>query len=107
MCQLKLVHESACSCINLTILVDIWQEEVFCFIQSLIFFTLVYWQVRKGLFQRIPDPPKYPEKILFCGWRRDIDDMIMVSLSLFLSVEYKYFIHQVVNLLMQYALCIE
>lgn len=24
------------------------------------------------------DPPKYPEKILFCGWRRDIDDMIMV-----------------------------
>ncbi|XP_023633518.1 probable ion channel POLLUX isoform X4 [Capsella rubella] len=24
------------------------------------------------------DPPKYPEKILFCGWRRDIDDMIKV-----------------------------
>ncbi|KAJ0972025.1 hypothetical protein J5N97_019984 [Dioscorea zingiberensis] len=23
-------------------------------------------------------PPKYPERILFCGWRRDIDDMIMV-----------------------------
>ncbi|KAJ7968005.1 Ion channel DMI1 [Quillaja saponaria] len=35
-------------------------------------------EVRKGLFPRIPDPPKYPEKILFCGWRRDIDDMIMV-----------------------------
>ncbi|XP_011028334.1 PREDICTED: ion channel DMI1 [Populus euphratica] len=27
---------------------------------------------------KIIDPPKYPEKILFCGWRRDIDDMIMV-----------------------------
>ncbi|RID74499.1 hypothetical protein BRARA_B01595 [Brassica rapa] len=24
------------------------------------------------------NPPKYPEKILFCGWRRDIDDMIKV-----------------------------
>ncbi|KAK9704972.1 hypothetical protein RND81_07G024200 [Saponaria officinalis] len=24
------------------------------------------------------EPPKYPEKILFCGWRRDIEDMIMV-----------------------------
>ncbi|KAI4296191.1 hypothetical protein L6164_036168 [Bauhinia variegata] len=35
-------------------------------------------EVRKGLFRRIPDPPKYPEKILFCGWRRDIHDMIMV-----------------------------
>ncbi|OIV96242.1 hypothetical protein TanjilG_14919 [Lupinus angustifolius] len=35
-------------------------------------------EVRKGLYPRIPDPPKYPEKILFCGWRRDIDDMIMV-----------------------------
>lgn len=35
-------------------------------------------QVLKGFFPRIPDAPKYPEKILFCGWRRDIDDMIMV-----------------------------
>ncbi|XP_028762863.1 ion channel DMI1 [Neltuma alba] len=35
-------------------------------------------EVRKGHFLKIPDPPKYPEKILFCGWRRDIDDMIMV-----------------------------
>ncbi|KAK7412015.1 hypothetical protein VNO78_03461 [Psophocarpus tetragonolobus] len=35
-------------------------------------------EVRKGLCPRIRDPPKYPEKILFCGWRRDIDDMIMV-----------------------------
>ncbi|KAH9685195.1 putative ion channel protein POLLUX [Citrus sinensis] len=34
--------------------------------------------VRKRSFLKIPDPPKYPEKILFCGWRRDIDDMIMV-----------------------------
>lgn len=35
-------------------------------------------EVHKGYFPRIRDPPKYPEKILFCGWRRDIDDMIMV-----------------------------
>ncbi|CAA3010031.1 ion channel DMI1 [Olea europaea subsp. europaea] len=35
-------------------------------------------EVRMGLFPRIRDPPKYPENILFCGWRRDIDDMIMV-----------------------------
>lgn len=35
-------------------------------------------EVRKRSFLKIPDPPKYPEKILFCGWRRDIDDMIMV-----------------------------
>ncbi|KAH9751039.1 putative ion channel protein POLLUX [Citrus sinensis] len=34
--------------------------------------------VCKRSFLKIPDPPKYPEKILFCGWRRDIDDMIMV-----------------------------
>ncbi|KAK6157010.1 hypothetical protein DH2020_011258 [Rehmannia glutinosa] len=35
-------------------------------------------KIRKGLSPRITDPPKFPEKILFCGWRRDIDDMIMV-----------------------------
>ncbi|KAL3814522.1 hypothetical protein ACJIZ3_015790 [Penstemon smallii] len=35
-------------------------------------------KVRKGLSRRTTDPPKFPEKILFCGWRRDIDDMIMV-----------------------------
>lgn len=35
-------------------------------------------EVRRGLFPNKADPPKYPEKILFCGWRRDIDDMIMV-----------------------------
>ncbi|XP_044490331.1 probable ion channel SYM8 isoform X3 [Mangifera indica] len=35
-------------------------------------------EVRRHFFPKIPDPPKYPEKILFCGWRRDIDDMIMV-----------------------------
>uniref|UniRef100_A0A0E0CAW0 RCK N-terminal domain-containing protein n=1 Tax=Oryza meridionalis TaxID=40149 RepID=A0A0E0CAW0_9ORYZ len=35
-------------------------------------------QVRKGFLPNIPSPPKYPEKILFCGWRRDIHDMIMV-----------------------------
>lgn len=35
-------------------------------------------EVRYVPFPKIPNPPKYPEKILFCGWRRDIDDMIMV-----------------------------
>ncbi|XP_051146747.1 probable ion channel SYM8 isoform X2 [Andrographis paniculata] len=35
-------------------------------------------KIRRGLSPRITDPPKFPEKILFCGWRRDIDDMIMV-----------------------------
>ncbi|XAR49355.1 hypothetical protein NMG60_11032534 [Bertholletia excelsa] len=35
-------------------------------------------EVSKGVFPRFTDPPKFPEKILFCGWRRDIDDMIMV-----------------------------
>ncbi|XP_030539211.2 ion channel DMI1 isoform X1 [Rhodamnia argentea] len=41
-------------------------------------------EVRRGLFPKIADPPKYPERILFCGWRRDIDDMINV-LEAFLS----------------------
>ncbi|RZC50890.1 hypothetical protein C5167_019316 [Papaver somniferum] len=35
-------------------------------------------QVRCGYFPKIFTPPKYPEKILFCGWHRDINDMIMV-----------------------------
>ncbi|XP_050210846.1 ion channel DMI1 isoform X2 [Mercurialis annua] len=35
-------------------------------------------QIRGGSCPKLIDPPKYPEKILFCGWRRDIDDMIMV-----------------------------
>ncbi|KAI7745338.1 hypothetical protein M8C21_033812, partial [Ambrosia artemisiifolia] len=35
-------------------------------------------EVRRGIFPKKVDPPKFPEKILFCGWRRDIDDMIMV-----------------------------
>ncbi|KAF6147870.1 hypothetical protein GIB67_014450 [Kingdonia uniflora] len=35
-------------------------------------------EVRRGYFPNLFIPPKYPEKILFCGWRRDIDDMIMV-----------------------------
>ncbi|XP_059648221.1 ion channel POLLUX isoform X2 [Cornus florida] len=35
-------------------------------------------EVRRDFFPKIMDPPKYPEKILFCGWRRDIDDMILV-----------------------------
>ncbi|GLT97040.1 hypothetical protein SLE2022_146260 [Rubroshorea leprosula] len=35
-------------------------------------------EVHGGFCPNLDDPPKYPEKILFCGWRRDIDDMIMV-----------------------------
>ncbi|KAH9298237.1 hypothetical protein KI387_029919 [Taxus chinensis] len=35
-------------------------------------------QVRRGFLPKVFSPPKFPEKILFCGWRRDIDDMIMV-----------------------------
>lgn len=31
-----------------------------------------------GFVPKMVDPPKYPEKILLCGWRRDIDDMILV-----------------------------
>ncbi|KAL5567346.1 hypothetical protein UlMin_030510 [Ulmus minor] len=35
-------------------------------------------KVNRGSCPKIFAPPKYPERILFCGWRRDIDDMIMV-----------------------------
>ncbi|GFY90735.1 hypothetical protein Acr_07g0009320 [Actinidia rufa] len=35
-------------------------------------------EVCKGVFPKMHDHPKYPEKILFCGWRRDMDDMINV-----------------------------
>lgn len=34
--------------------------------------------VRKGSLPDVKVPAKMPEKILFCGWRRDIDDMITV-----------------------------
>ncbi|GJP33750.1 hypothetical protein CLOM_g18267 [Closterium sp. NIES-68] len=34
--------------------------------------------VRDAPLPDIETPPKLPEKILFCGWRRDIDDMITV-----------------------------
>ncbi|XP_038709075.1 ion channel DMI1-like isoform X2 [Tripterygium wilfordii] len=35
-------------------------------------------EVHRVFFPKISDPPKFPEKILFCGWRRDLDDMITV-----------------------------
>ncbi|XXG74082.1 hypothetical protein AAC387_Pa07g2892 [Persea americana] len=35
-------------------------------------------EVRKSFLPNVLSPPKFPEKILFCGWRRDIDDMILV-----------------------------
>lgn len=35
-------------------------------------------EVRRVSFPKVPELPKYPERILFCGWRRDIHDMIMV-----------------------------
>ncbi|PKA60201.1 putative ion channel CASTOR [Apostasia shenzhenica] len=43
-------------------------------------------QVRGGHLPRDFTVPKSPEKILFCGWRRDIEDMIMV-LDAFLAPE--------------------
>ncbi|XP_068663689.1 ion channel DMI1-like isoform X2 [Aristolochia californica] len=35
-------------------------------------------EARLSCLPNVLSPPKFPEKILFCGWRRDIDDMIMV-----------------------------
>ncbi|KAH6557694.1 hypothetical protein KP509_1Z100200 [Ceratopteris richardii] len=35
-------------------------------------------KVHCGSLPQLPIPPKLPEKILFCGWRRDIHDMIKV-----------------------------
>lgn len=35
-------------------------------------------EVHRVPFHGVISPPKYPERILFCGWRRDIDDMILV-----------------------------
>ncbi|XP_034701803.1 probable ion channel SYM8 isoform X2 [Vitis riparia] len=35
-------------------------------------------EVHRVPFHGVIPPPKYPERILFCGWRRDIDDMILV-----------------------------
>ncbi|GJZ69905.1 ion channel DMI1 isoform X1 [Tanacetum coccineum] len=43
-------------------------------------------EVRRGIFPKKVEPPKYAEKILFCGWRRDIDDMIMLRHGLVESV---------------------
>ncbi|KAK8939411.1 putative ion channel CASTOR [Platanthera guangdongensis] len=43
-------------------------------------------QVRGGHLPRDFTVPKSPEKILFCGWRRDMEDMIMV-LDAFLAPE--------------------
>lgn len=36
-------------------------------------------QVREASFMHIARPARKPQKILLCGWRRDIDDMIVVS----------------------------
>lgn len=35
-------------------------------------------QIRRGYLPKVINPPKLPERILFCGWRRDIHDMIKV-----------------------------
>lgn len=42
--------------------------------------------VRRGYLPKDFNVPKSPEKILFCGWRRDMEDMIMV-LDAFLAPE--------------------
>lgn len=39
-------------------------------------------QVKEASFINIARPAKMPQKILLCGWRRDIDDMIVVSFSI-------------------------
>ena len=57
-----------------------WRENCSVVFPYLIY-ALSFLQVRRGLFPKKADPPKDPEKILFCGWRRDIDDMIMVICS--------------------------
>lgn len=36
-------------------------------------------QVKEASFIHITRPARKPQKILLCGWRRDIDDMIVVS----------------------------
>lgn len=36
-------------------------------------------QVKEALYIDIVHPERKPQKILLCGWRRDIDDMIVVS----------------------------
>lgn len=48
----------------------------FCKCFSFMFLFLL--QVRKSFLPNVVSTSKFPEKILFCGWRRDIDDMIMV-----------------------------
>ncbi|CAI9108525.1 OLC1v1008142C2 [Oldenlandia corymbosa var. corymbosa] len=42
--------------------------------------------VQKGYLPKESDIPKHAERILFCGWRRDMEDMIMV-LDAFLAPE--------------------
>ncbi|KAB5512682.1 hypothetical protein DKX38_029710 [Salix brachista] len=36
-------------------------------------------KVKEATFMHIARPARMPQKILLCGWRRDIDDMIVVS----------------------------
>lgn len=59
-------------------------------------------QIRKGLCPRITDPSKFPEKILFCGWRRDIDDMIMVISSYLIHFPFLFFHVYLVNFIVTF-----
>jgi hypothetical protein len=50
-------------------------------------------QVKEALYIDIVHPERKPQMILLCGWRQDIDDMIVVSSSWkllihFLSVKF-------------------
>lgn len=36
-------------------------------------------QVKEASLIHISGPTRKPQKILLCGWRRDVDDMIVVS----------------------------
>lgn len=40
----------------------------------------LWFQVWSGSLPKDFVYPKSPERILFCGWRRDMEDMIMVML---------------------------
>lgn len=53
-------------------------EDVDAFIKTHISIINLIIQVKEASFIHIARPSRKPQKILLCGWRRDIDDMIVV-----------------------------
>lgn len=53
---------------SVVVLSNIFLSDLSCFLL----------QLHRSHFADVITPPKYPEKVLFCGWRRDIHDMILV-----------------------------